>query len=440
MAGRGADQHALQQVPRRHGVAAEEVLGRAHVLGGERRPRLQAIREAGRRLPVGIGGAGRDAGRRPRSRAAARSGRGLDGGGGGRGRCGRWPAGALRDREVSRQAVRGRGAGGTRPRRRASGEAEGREGEGPPGSGRRPRGGTPCAGLARARALARITPQRGHSGVETSVAPQRGQSMGRAVARERRRHYTSRLSIPDQRERRRGDLVKTASRRERIGSGRTRSRVAVVRTKPETVLDDVGGLMRGLDYARGPAARPADHPEGQHLLAPALPLGEQHAVAARGGRADAARGRLPGPARAPQPDRGHRRAPGRQAQQVRRRLPALRGADGRQLLARLPLGDDRAEGEAARPRPHLRRGARARGHARDERGAPADGQDPRLHHHDRRDEERLRRAPAGEPPLGAHRHPRDAGGPPGDPEGDPPGDVRGDGRHDLRRRGRARGP
>ena len=44
--------------------------------------------------------------------------------------------------------------------------------------------------------------------------------------------------------------MKTASRRERIGSGRTRSRVAVVRTRPETVLDDVGGLMRRLDYAR----------------------------------------------------------------------------------------------------------------------------------------------------------------------------------------------
>jgi uncharacterized protein (DUF362 family) len=39
--------------------------------------------------------------------------------------------------------------------------------------------------------------------------------------------------------------------RERIGSGRTRSRVAIVRTKPESVLDDVAGLMRRLDYGRG---------------------------------------------------------------------------------------------------------------------------------------------------------------------------------------------
>ena len=41
-----------------------------------------------------------------------------------------------------------------------------------------------------------------------------------------------------------------ARHRERIGSGRTRARVAVVRTKPATVLDDVASMMRGLDYAR----------------------------------------------------------------------------------------------------------------------------------------------------------------------------------------------
>jgi uncharacterized protein (DUF362 family) len=40
------------------------------------------------------------------------------------------------------------------------------------------------------------------------------------------------------------------SARERVGSGRTRARVAVVRTKPETVLDDVAAMMRGLDYTR----------------------------------------------------------------------------------------------------------------------------------------------------------------------------------------------
>jgi uncharacterized protein (DUF362 family) len=44
--------------------------------------------------------------------------------------------------------------------------------------------------------------------------------------------------------------LEAVRRRERIGSGRTRSRVGVVRTRPETVLDDVASLMRRLDYAR----------------------------------------------------------------------------------------------------------------------------------------------------------------------------------------------
>jgi len=44
--------------------------------------------------------------------------------------------------------------------------------------------------------------------------------------------------------------LETTRRRERVGSGRTRSRVAVVRTKPDAVLDDVAGLMRRLDYTR----------------------------------------------------------------------------------------------------------------------------------------------------------------------------------------------
>ena len=41
-----------------------------------------------------------------------------------------------------------------------------------------------------------------------------------------------------------------AGRREAIGTGRTRARVAVVRTRPETVLDDVAAMMRRLDYTR----------------------------------------------------------------------------------------------------------------------------------------------------------------------------------------------
>jgi len=37
-------------------------------------------------------------------------------------------------------------------------------------------------------------------------------------------------------------------RREAIGSGKTRARVAVIRTRPETVVSDVGAMMRGLGY------------------------------------------------------------------------------------------------------------------------------------------------------------------------------------------------
>jgi uncharacterized protein (DUF362 family) len=40
----------------------------------------------------------------------------------------------------------------------------------------------------------------------------------------------------------------TGAKRERPGSGRTRARVAVIRTRPDTVLADVAGMMRGLGY------------------------------------------------------------------------------------------------------------------------------------------------------------------------------------------------
>lgn len=38
--------------------------------------------------------------------------------------------------------------------------------------------------------------------------------------------------------------------RHKVGAGRTRSRVAVIRTRPESVLDDVARMMRGLEYER----------------------------------------------------------------------------------------------------------------------------------------------------------------------------------------------
>ena len=73
---------------------------------------------------------------------------------------------------------------------------------------------------------------------------------------------------------------------------------------------------------------------------------------------------------------------------------------------------------------------------RREHHPPADGEDPHLHHHDRRDEERLRRAAERAPPLDPPGHPRDAGRPADDPEEDPPRRLRRDGRHLRRRRPR----
>ena len=71
---------------------------------------------------------------------------------------------------------------------------------------------------------------------------------------------------------------------------------------------------------------------------------------------------------------------------------------------------------------------------RREHHPPADREDARLHDDDRRDEERVRRAAERAPALDPSGHPRDAGRPADDPEEDPPRRVRGDGRHVRRRR------
>ena len=71
---------------------------------------------------------------------------------------------------------------------------------------------------------------------------------------------------------------------------------------------------------------------------------------------------------------------------------------------------------------------------RGEHHPPADGEDARLHDDDGRDEERVRRAAERAPALDASGDPRDARGPADDPEEDSPRRVRGDGRHVRRRR------
>ena len=74
---------------------------------------------------------------------------------------------------------------------------------------------------------------------------------------------------------------------------------------------------------------------------------------------------------------------------------------------------------------------------RREHHPPADGEDARLHDDDRRDEERVRRPAERAAALDPPGHPRDARGPADDPEEDPPRRLRRDGRHLRRRRPRA---
>ena len=76
---------------------------------------------------------------------------------------------------------------------------------------------------------------------------------------------------------------------------------------------------------------------------------------------------------------------------------------------------------------------------REERGALADGEDPRIHDDHGRDEERLRRVAELQAPLDALCNPRDSRGPAQDSEGDPPGPVRRYRRHLRGRRARPPG-
>ncbi len=219
----------------------------------------------------------------------------------------------------------------------------------------------------------------------------------------------------------------------------TRARVAVLRTRPETVTGgrrpDHGAGRR----PRAPRPRRDHHPQGQHLLALPVPGRQHDAVAARGDDPEAARRRLRRPGLRPEQHGGHRPQEGRAAQPLPAGARQVRRAGALQLLPRGPEVDDLpAQGEDA--------GAAARSTPRGSRIPEfflgknivhlPDGQVPHLHHHHRGDEERLRRPPQHPPALHPLVDPRDAGRPADDPEGDPQRPLRGDGRHDLRQRPR----
>ena len=72
--------------------------------------------------------------------------------------------------------------------------------------------------------------------------------------------------------------------------GLMKSKVAVLKVTPETILSDIDRLVRARRHVRRARARQDDDPQGQHLLALPVPGREHDAVAARGDDPGAARG------------------------------------------------------------------------------------------------------------------------------------------------------
>ena len=219
-----------------------------------------------------------------------------------------------------------------------------------------------------------------------------------------------------------------------------KSKVAVIRVTPDTILQDIDRLIGLAGVSDALAAGQDDDPEGQHLLALSVSRGEHHAVAARRNDPGAREARLPRSGLRPEQDGRHQRVQGRRPQPLRPDLQALRDPRPLQLQGRgHDVGALRAEGADARAQSHLPRGhPDPRLLLRQEHRPLADDQVPHLHDDDRRDEERVRRAAEHAAALHALVDPRDAGRSPRDPEGDPLRAVRDHGRHDRRQRTRAR--
>ncbi len=219
-------------------VAGVEVLGRAQVVRAEVGLRPEARDEPAQRPPR------RSPGLRPRAsgdrgraaRSVVRSGGWLRSAAGAV-RVGRTSAGSVSRGRVGAAQVDDGGED-------QSDEADPRQDQAAPGrrARRRPRlssaRGQRRAGLSDHDAAARAL-----GGAVGLGAAARAIHV-RAVARSRGPAYTSRSGFGPRGEE--GGVAgrENARRRERIGSGRTRARVAVVRTKPETVLDDVASMMR----------------------------------------------------------------------------------------------------------------------------------------------------------------------------------------------------
>ena len=218
-----------------------------------------------------------------------------------------------------------------------------------------------------------------------------------------------------------------------------KSKVAVIRVTPDTILQDIDRLvgLAGVSDALAPGKTTILKDNiSWHFP---FPGGEHHAVAARRDDPGAGAARLHRSGLRPEQDGRHQRLQGRRPQPLRPDLQALRDPRPLQLQGRRhDVGALQAEGADARARPHLpRRHPHPRLLLRQEHRPPADDQVPHLHDHHRRDEERVRRAAQHAAALHALVDSRDAGRPAGDPEGDPLRAVRDHGRHHRRQRPRA---
>ena len=186
--------------------------------------------------------------------------------------------------------------------------------------------------------------------------------------------------------------------------------VAVVKTTPETVLQDYDKLLQSGQLSAGAAQRQRHAAEDQYLVANVVSGLLDRAVAAGRRDQDDAGRRLQLDRRA-QRHRGRRHRRRRSEQQAEVRHRQVQRAVRVPVQAGSEVGGIQAQAAVPGAGQGLsRRRLHSRAVHRQEHRAPAHGEDARLHDHHRRDEECLRRTAPSQAPLDARRDPRNAGG------------------------------
>ena len=117
-----------------------------------------------------------------------------------------------------------------------------------------------------------------------------------------------------------------------------KGKVAVLKTSPETVLDDIEKLMKLADFDSRPAQRAAHRHEDQHLLADLVPGLLLRALAARRRDPRAAERRLQRPGRRAQRHRGGRYRRRRAQQQAPLRHRQVRACPACTCTTRISSG------------------------------------------------------------------------------------------------------